>query len=131
MAIFIVLWPYLFTTKLRCLQKNNIGHTKGGVHLNDYLSFNCLVNTGEELQSSLSEFECEFCQESMYGSSLQIVGHYSKCLTERDIKTEETYSQEERKRDPNAQEFDCKACGKLLYLTATEILRHRRSHSDS
>ena len=28
MAIFIVLWPYLLTTKLRCLQKNNIGHTK-------------------------------------------------------------------------------------------------------
>ena len=27
MAIFIVLWPYLLTTKLRCLQKNNMGHT--------------------------------------------------------------------------------------------------------
>ena len=27
MAIFIALWPYLVTTKLRCLQKNNIGHT--------------------------------------------------------------------------------------------------------
>ena len=30
MAIFIVLWPYLSTTKLRCLQKNNIGHTTQG-----------------------------------------------------------------------------------------------------
>jgi len=28
MAIFIVLWPCLWATKLRCLQKNNIGHTK-------------------------------------------------------------------------------------------------------
>ena len=28
MAVFIVLWPYLLTTKLRCLQKNNIEHTK-------------------------------------------------------------------------------------------------------
>ena len=27
MDIFIVLWPYLLTTKLRCLQKNDIGHT--------------------------------------------------------------------------------------------------------
>ena len=26
-AIFIVLWSYLVTTKLRSLQKNNIGHT--------------------------------------------------------------------------------------------------------
>ena len=27
MAVFIVLVPYLLTTKLRCLQKNNFGHT--------------------------------------------------------------------------------------------------------
>ena len=31
MAIFIVLWPYLLTTKLRCLQKKNIGHTIEGI----------------------------------------------------------------------------------------------------
>ena len=28
MAVLIVLWLYLLTTKLRCLQKNNIEHTK-------------------------------------------------------------------------------------------------------
>ena len=27
MLVFIVLWPYLLTTKLRCLHKNKIGHT--------------------------------------------------------------------------------------------------------
>ena len=27
MAIFVVLWPYLLTTKLSCLQKNNFEHT--------------------------------------------------------------------------------------------------------
>merc|ERR1712051_673040 len=27
MVIFIVLWPYLLATNLRCLQKNTIGHT--------------------------------------------------------------------------------------------------------
>ena len=32
MAVFIVLWPYLLTTKLMCLQKNNIGHTKYAMH---------------------------------------------------------------------------------------------------
>ena len=30
MAVFVVLWPYLLITKLRCLQKNNTGHTKTG-----------------------------------------------------------------------------------------------------
>ena len=32
MTIFIVLWPYLLTNKLRCLHKNNIGHTNLGVY---------------------------------------------------------------------------------------------------
>ena len=36
MAIFIVLWPYLLTVKLRCLQKNNIGHTNLGVFLGNF-----------------------------------------------------------------------------------------------
>ena len=31
MAVFIVLWPYILTAKLRCLQKSNIGHTILGV----------------------------------------------------------------------------------------------------
>ena len=27
MAVFVVLWPYLLTTKLSCLRKNNFVHT--------------------------------------------------------------------------------------------------------
>jgi len=30
MTVFIVLWPYPSTTKPRCFQKNNIGHTNAG-----------------------------------------------------------------------------------------------------
>ena len=31
MAVFIVLWPYLLITKLKCLQKKKtVGHTNGG-----------------------------------------------------------------------------------------------------
>ena len=33
MAIFVVLWSYLLTTKLMCLQKNNFGHTKELPHV--------------------------------------------------------------------------------------------------
>ena len=32
MDVFIVLWSCLFTTKLSCLQKNNLGHTNQSVH---------------------------------------------------------------------------------------------------
>ena len=30
MAIFVVFWSYLLTTTLKCLQKNNFGHTIQG-----------------------------------------------------------------------------------------------------
>ena len=33
MAIFLVLWPYLSTTKLNCLQKINFGRTKVHMHI--------------------------------------------------------------------------------------------------
>ena len=33
MAVFVVFWPYLLTTKLSCLQKNNFEHT------NTYVSY--------------------------------------------------------------------------------------------
>ena len=30
MAVFIVLWPYLLTTKLKSVIRHNLGHSKGG-----------------------------------------------------------------------------------------------------
>ena len=44
MDVFIVLWSYLLTTKLRCLQKNNIGH-------NTKYSFNKLPPTKKTKQT--------------------------------------------------------------------------------
>ena len=44
MAVFVVLWPYLLTTELRCLQKNNIGHTKRGGQKTKKVVYHCLEN---------------------------------------------------------------------------------------
>ena len=47
MAVFIILWPYLSTTKFRCLQKNNIGHTNAAALLPALLwscSFNVIIS---------------------------------------------------------------------------------------
>ena len=49
MALFIVFWPYLLITKLRCLQKNNFGHTK--VELARYILCTCLLK-GVAFESS-------------------------------------------------------------------------------
>ena len=108
------------------MENKSLNNVKG-FKVNNYGSFTIYTLLNYNLLS-LSEYECELCQENMYGSSLQIVSHYSKCMKKQDDKNEEIDHQEERKRDPNAQEFDCKECGKILYLTSTEILRHKKSH---
>lgn len=38
---------------------------------------------------------------------------------------------EDEVRKPNSDAYDCQQCGKLLYLTPTEILKHRRQHSNN
>ena len=59
MAIFIVLLPYLLTTKLRCLQKNNIGHTIKGTQQNHDIS----VHEEEKFHKCLS---CNVSFDSIY-----------------------------------------------------------------
>jgi hypothetical protein len=105
-----------------------INQTRGGFLLNESLTYNCLVNTGDELVSNCIQFECPVCKEVKYTSHLDRMCHYAQCMKhEEDIK-EELETEETRKLDPNAREYDCKECGKVLYLTSTEILRHSRSH---
>ena len=104
-----------------------VNDSKGGFWLNDYLTFNCLVNTGEELSSICVEFNCDFCEESLYASSLQILNHHANCFDKAQA-AKEVDEDNTKKTDPNAQAFDCKKCGKTLYLTSTEILRHMKTH---
>lgn len=106
-----------------------VNETKGGFSLNNNLTFNCLENTGEELSAYLSENECDMCQESIYGAPLQVISHYAKCLANTEAAKQEEIDQERKRVDPNAQKFECETCRKVLYLTSTEILRHRKSCS--
>ena len=57
MAIFVVLWSYLLTTKLSCLQKNNFGHTNVGT-----CAITAFLETGWHAKSqSLSFFFQDQC----------------------------------------------------------------------
>ena len=105
-----------------------VNDAKGGYRLTDYLTFNCLENTAEELSARLQEFECELCTEKIYGSAIQISSHLSKCLSDREASEEAETENEKRKDNPNNVAHDCKNCGKILYLTPTEILRHIKNH---
>ena len=65
MAVFIVLLPYLLTTKLRCLQKNNIGHTKGNCGPNNscetlHLDF-CSASISQDILESRQNVLKAYC----------------------------------------------------------------------
>ena len=54
MAVFIVLLPYLLTTKLRCMYKNNTGHT----NLHDWFARKSFANWIRGICLGLQLFEC-------------------------------------------------------------------------
>lgn len=92
---------------------------KGGFQLNEFLNFNCLENSVEEL--SLLQEECEICQEKLYGSSLQLTCHYSKCFKFDQIEEQQDIIEHHK------QNYLCRICGKNLILSTIEILRHAKS----
>ncbi len=104
--------------------------TKGGLMLNDYLTYNCLENTGDQLLATCIKYECDICEESLYSSHLDRILHVKKCLDRQEAIKDEEADLVERKANPNAQAYHCSNCDKTMYLTTTEILRHKRSHQD-
>ena len=86
MAAFIVLWPYLLTTKHRCLQKNNIGHTnlppfastsfKSSQNKFLMFAFSASVNVIGTLDTSLiaeTFFSVTYLTNTLYGCETNIV----------------------------------------------------------
>ncbi len=107
-----------------------LNRTKGGFTLNECLTFNCLDNTCKELDSTnLAEFACDFCEESLYGSAVQISAHYFRCFEKGLTEKEDSRASEEHIKDPNAEKYACDKCNKVFVFSSTEILRHIKSCS--
>ena len=103
--------------------------TKGGMSLSDYFTYNSLVNTAEDYQENLVQYDCDICQESLYASQYQKFCHFALCYAKEEAVKNEQEETERKKYDPNSREYFCPDCDKTLYLTSTEILRHSRGHT--
>lgn len=104
-----------------------VNESKGGLDLLPYLTYDCLV--GDELVvKSCFEWECLECQEKRYSSCLQRLSHVKECWDKHAKEQHQEQIQENKRKDPNSQEFHCRQCNKTLWLTMTEILRHKKSH---
>lgn len=96
----------------------------GGVYLTPYLTYNCLYD--EDLV--LETWTCPHCGMPAALTSVEKLQHLQICqpgTTETETKDS---GEELAARNPNSTAYSCEDCGKTLYLTPIEILKHRKSH---
>ena len=99
--------------------------TKGGIRLTQYLTYNCIDDPDDLIRL---EWTCEFCEKEMFTGAIERVSHFAECFEEKDIKDEqESKSKAQPKVNPLAKKFHCDSCKKTLYLTTTEMFKHRKS----
>ena len=113
--------------------------TKGGVKVNDYFTYNDLRSEIEaEASSHAAEFiqkhwTCGVCGTKMVVTVLQRIEHEKQCsagqasagaAVAKIPKQETGESGLEKLRKP----YFCSVCEKEFSFTATEILRHKKSH---
>lgn len=105
----------------------------GGWNLTPFLVYDCLESTGNDLDAVLSSWACPFCEQSMYCDPLTRLSHYGSCHDKHEAQADakDKAQQEAKKpRNPLAKHYSCSECNKTLFLTPTEILRHKRQHQE-
>ncbi len=107
----------------------------------DFLRIGVVPSACESMGTS-SEFvatkwACPSCKDDFYSSSAERLLHIQGCnkeaprgIWEGSVEHEDQ-SEEAKKREehnPLKKDFSCQECGKKLWLTPVEILKHKRAH---
>ncbi|XP_025264487.1 probable ATP-dependent RNA helicase DHX34 [Camponotus floridanus] len=104
--------------------------TKGGVHITDNITYNCLKETdwSEHLITEMRETEwhCQNCDFQAILSNIEKLQHQNCCIIANAANIEK--ESENIMRKPNSQAYECSDCSQILYLTPIEILKHKKLH---
>ena len=120
---------------------------KGGVRVNEYLTYNCLQDSVmAEASSAAAQYiskhwRCEKCGEKMLVTVLEKLQHQEECQqTEPAILSREPVTDHAplptTRKTPNHDSsiqvlrrlYHCSICAREFSLTSTEILKHKKSH---
>ena len=118
---------------------------KGGVRVNEYLTFNCLQDTAmAEAASAAAQYirkhwRCEKCGEKMIVTVLEKLQHQEECQKNEPAVLNETADMVQMQTTGKVPKVDssiellrkpyyCSICDKQFSFTSTEILKHKRSH---
>jgi hypothetical protein len=109
---------------------------KGGMRLTDYLTYNCLENQVNEMPMLAVNWTCPRCEREMYVGPVQRIVHHAGCVEEEESERRKKEEEEKVKAglqqgssNPNAREYHCHECDKAMWMTSTEILKHKRGHT--
>ena len=82
------------------------------------------------------DWTCPRCEEEMYVGAVQRVAHHAACVEAEEADRKESedalgaagLADAAAASKPNSRAYECAECGRTLFLTSTEILRHKRGH---
>ena len=82
------------------------------------------------------DWTCPRCEEEMYVGAVQRVAHHAACVEAEEADRKESedalgadLAAAAAASKPNSRAYECAECGgRTLFLTSTEILRHKRGH---
>ena len=82
------------------------------------------------------DWTCPRCEEEMYVGAVQRVAHHAACVEAEEADRKESedalgaagLAEAAAASKPNSRAYECAECGRTLFLTSTEILRHKRGH---
>ncbi|GAB1602318.1 probable ATP-dependent RNA helicase DHX34 [Argonauta hians] len=123
--------PSIFKSATEC-QPHPV---KGGIMVNSFFVYNCLhdssvANAWSQQTSHLQcHWRCPKCEQKFIISVIERLQHESSCgLADSSKDVDDSDEDENMSRNPLKQKFECSDCGKSFQFTASEILKHKRSH---
>ncbi|XP_067667167.1 probable ATP-dependent RNA helicase DHX34 [Haliotis asinina] len=119
--------------------QDNEKSVKGGTQVNSYLTVGCLLDdtsasVWEEYTSHMQKvWECPRCHVSLIVSVVERLQHQMECQSgDKPLSKDEEAAERESERasqlNPLRKSYFCPECDEQLSLTATEILKHKKSH---
>ena len=113
---------------------------KGGLRVNEYLTYNCLEDaimaeaSSAAAQCLTKHWRCENCGQKMLVTVLERLQHQEQCGVKVQAHVSaQAHDQNQAALADSSMErlrkaFFCCACQKEFSFTSTEILKHKRSH---
>lgn len=124
----------------------NVHPIKGGIQINEYLTYNCLKDqiiaeaSSDAAQYIQKHWKCEKCGVKMVVTVLERLQHENQCHGNDEFEgdsaastattnvTPAEISSRSSSVDHLRKPYFCGECSKQYSFTSTEILRHRKTH---